>query len=58
MFDTDTLNIIAKENRQENRDYSYKMNVIEQSLKAVDPRYKIVIEEDLSYLSEINNNVY
>ena len=51
-MDIDTLNTINKEERNENREYRYKMNLIEKSLMAIDPRFKIVREkDDLSYLS-------
>ena len=52
MLDIDTINTINKEERNENREYRYKMNLIEKSLMAIDPRFKIVREEDdLSYLA-------
>jgi len=49
-MDIDTINTINKEERNENREYRYKMNLIEKSLMAIDPRFKIVREkDDLSY---------
>jgi len=52
MLDIDTINTINKEERNENREYRYKMNLIEKSLMAIDPRFKIVREkDDLSYLA-------
>ena len=52
MLDPDTINTINKEERNENREYRYKMNLIERLLMAIDPRFKIVREkDDLSYLA-------
>jgi len=49
------INQINRENKKENREYRYKMSIIRKSLKAIDSRFKIVMEEDLSYLK---GNIY
>lgn len=46
------INTLRAEQRQEQKDYSYKMYILNRSLKEVDHRFKIVRrEEDLSYLN-------
>ena len=55
-MDTDTLITMKAEERQEQKDYTYRMCILTRSLKEVDSRFKIVRkEEDLSYLL---GNVY
>ncbi len=65
MLDTDTCNLIAKENQKEERDYRYKMKVISNALQQLHPECDIEIHMKLKpkgltreQLEEVDNMVY
>jgi len=46
MHDYKYYNTVKRENHQEEREYNYKMRIVEASLAQVNPNYKIVKKEE------------